>query len=259
MKALSGGERNRLLLARLFTRPANVLVLDEPTNDLDIETLELLEAQLVDWPGTLLLVSHDRAFLDNVVTSTLVFEGNGARPGIASAATKTGCASARTPRRPARVALAGAGAHRAAARRQAATGRIPPTPRRRRDGLGCSGGLVAEETLLQRAPRARRPPRPHRRRPRIRADSSKRQSPIPASTETRPKPSRPPSRDSKPSRPPYWRHWPAGTPSTPAIPHDHVARLRRSLSAGPNGAGKSTAVPQILRGALGRPGIRQRR
>jgi len=77
VRALSGGERNRLLLARLFTRPANVLVLDEPTNDLDLETLELLEAQLVEWPGTLLLVSHDRAFLDNVVTSTLVFEGNG--------------------------------------------------------------------------------------------------------------------------------------------------------------------------------------
>ena len=77
MKALSGGERNRLLLARLFTRPANVLVLDEPTNDLDLETLELLEAQLVEWPGTLLLVSHDRRFLDNVVTSTLVFEGDG--------------------------------------------------------------------------------------------------------------------------------------------------------------------------------------
>ena len=77
VKALSGGERNRLLLARLFTRPANVLVLDEPTNDLDLETLELLEEQLVEWPGTLLLVSHDRAFLDNVVTSTLVFEGSG--------------------------------------------------------------------------------------------------------------------------------------------------------------------------------------
>ena len=77
VKALSGGERNRLLLARLFTRPANVLVLDEPTNDLDLETLELLEAQLVEWPGTLLVVSHDRAFLDNVVTSTLAFEGGG--------------------------------------------------------------------------------------------------------------------------------------------------------------------------------------
>jgi ATP-binding cassette subfamily F protein uup len=77
VRALSGGERNRLLLARLFTRPANVLVLDEPTNDLDLETLELLEAQLVEFPGTLLLVSHDRAFLDNVVTSTLVFEGGG--------------------------------------------------------------------------------------------------------------------------------------------------------------------------------------
>src|SRR5882672_6681268 len=77
VKALSGGERNRLLLARLFTRPANVLVLDEPTNDLDLETLELLEEELVEWPGTLLLVSHDRAFLDNVVTSTFVFEADG--------------------------------------------------------------------------------------------------------------------------------------------------------------------------------------
>ena len=77
VKALSGGERNRLLLARLFTRPANLLVLDEPTNDLDVETLELLEALLIDWPGTLLLVSHDRAFIDHVVTSTLVFEGGG--------------------------------------------------------------------------------------------------------------------------------------------------------------------------------------
>ena len=77
VKALSGGERNRLLLARLFTRPANVLVLDEPTNDLDLESLELLEAQLAEFPGTLLLVSHDREFLDNAVTSTLVFEGHG--------------------------------------------------------------------------------------------------------------------------------------------------------------------------------------
>jgi len=77
VKALSGGERNRLLLARLFARPANVLVMDEPTNDLDIESLELLEDTLQTYPGTLLLVSHDRAFLDNVVTQTLVAEGNG--------------------------------------------------------------------------------------------------------------------------------------------------------------------------------------
>ncbi len=77
VKALSGGERNRLLLAKLFTRPSNVLILDEPTNDLDVETLELLEELLVDYPGTLLLISHDRAFLDAVVTSTWVFEGDG--------------------------------------------------------------------------------------------------------------------------------------------------------------------------------------
>jgi ATP-binding cassette subfamily F protein uup len=77
VRALSGGERNRLLLARLFARPANLLVMDEPTNDLDIETLELLEDLLMQFRGTLLLVSHDRAFLDNLVTGTLVFEGDG--------------------------------------------------------------------------------------------------------------------------------------------------------------------------------------
>ncbi|HEX6590908.1 MAG TPA: ATP-binding cassette domain-containing protein [Moraxellaceae bacterium] len=77
VKALSGGERNRLLLAKLFTRPANLLVMDEPTNDLDVETLELLEELLVNYNGTLLLISHDRAFLDNVVTSTWAFEGQG--------------------------------------------------------------------------------------------------------------------------------------------------------------------------------------
>ena len=77
VRNLSGGERNRLLLARLFTRPANVLVLDEPTNDLDTETLELLEARLMEFAGTVLVVSHDRAFLDNLCTSTLVFEGHG--------------------------------------------------------------------------------------------------------------------------------------------------------------------------------------
>jgi ATP-binding cassette subfamily F protein uup len=79
VRFLSGGERNRLLLARLLTKPANVLVLDEPTNDLDLETLELLESQLVEYDGTLLVVSHDRAFLNNVVTSTIVFEPGGVR------------------------------------------------------------------------------------------------------------------------------------------------------------------------------------
>jgi ATP-binding cassette subfamily F protein uup len=77
VQALSGGERNRLLLAKIFAQSANMLVLDEPTNDLDVETLELLEDLLADYQGTLLLVSHDRTFLDNVVTSTLVFEGEG--------------------------------------------------------------------------------------------------------------------------------------------------------------------------------------
>jgi len=75
--SLSGGERNRILLAKLFAQPANVLVLDEPTNDLDTETLELLEARLVAYNGTVLVVSHDRTFLDNLCTSTLVFEGRG--------------------------------------------------------------------------------------------------------------------------------------------------------------------------------------
>ncbi len=77
LRALSGGERNRVLLAKLFSKPANLLVLDEPTNDLDVETLELLEEILAGYQGTVLLVSHDREFLDNVVTSTIAFEGNG--------------------------------------------------------------------------------------------------------------------------------------------------------------------------------------
>ena len=77
VKFLSGGERNRILLAKLFARPANVIVLDEPTNDLDSETLELLEEKLMEFKGTILMVSHDREFLNNVVTSTIVFEAEG--------------------------------------------------------------------------------------------------------------------------------------------------------------------------------------
>jgi ATP-binding cassette subfamily F protein uup len=115
--ALSGGERNRLLLARLFTRSFNVLVLDEPTNDLDIETLDLLEELLMEFRGTLLVVSHDRAFLDNVVTSTLVFEGGGRVGeyvgGYADwvrqrAASVAAAAPAAPVKRPARVAAAAA-------------------------------------------------------------------------------------------------------------------------------------------------------
>ena len=82
VRTLSGGERNRLLLARLFARPANVLVLDEPTNDLDIDTLELLEDLLQNYAGTVFLVSHDRRFLDNVVTSTIAYEGTPDNPGF---------------------------------------------------------------------------------------------------------------------------------------------------------------------------------
>jgi ATP-binding cassette subfamily F protein uup len=82
VRTLSGGERNRLLLARLFARPANVLVLDEPTNDLDIDTLELLEDLLQNYEGTVFLVSHDRRFLDNVVTSTIAYEGTAGNPGF---------------------------------------------------------------------------------------------------------------------------------------------------------------------------------
>jgi ATP-binding cassette subfamily F protein uup len=77
VKSLSGGERNRLLLARLFTQPANLLVLDEPTNDLDADTLDLLEELLIDYTGTVLVVSHDRALLNNLVTSVLAYEGDG--------------------------------------------------------------------------------------------------------------------------------------------------------------------------------------
>jgi len=126
VRSLSGGEHNRLLLARLFAQPANVLVLDEPTNDLDIETLELLEALLQDYAGTIFLVSHDREFLDNVITQAIVFEGGGwlqefaggysdwaayrdARDAAQVAAARE-TASARAPRTPVRATSAAAGA-----------------------------------------------------------------------------------------------------------------------------------------------------
>ncbi len=119
VRTLSGGERNRLLLARLFALPANVLVLDEPTNDLDIDTLELLEELLQDYDGTVFLVSHDRRFLDNVVTSTIAWEGDPASAAgrgcgaNTRAATRTGSCSANArvaarqpPHRPRAVAAA---------------------------------------------------------------------------------------------------------------------------------------------------------
>ena len=133
VKALSGGERNRLLLARLFTRPANLLVLDEPTNDLDLETLELLEAQLVEWPGTLLLVSHDRAFLDNVVTSTLVFEGDGRGRGIRRRLRGLAAAapSARRSPRPAAESPSAAGRQGPASVRRTPSQQVAPRRRSR--------------------------------------------------------------------------------------------------------------------------------
>ena len=127
VKSLSGGERNRLLLARLFARPANVMVLDEPTNDLDIETLEMLEELLQDYDGTVFLVSHDRRFVDNVVTSTLVAEGEGVWQEYEGGITDWQVQAARTQ------------ASRLAAAREAATplapppiAATPPTPARKK-------------------------------------------------------------------------------------------------------------------------------
>ena len=122
MRTLSGGERNRLLLARLFALPANVLVLDEPTNDLDIDTLELLEELLQDYAGTVFLVSHDRRFLDNVVTSTIAWEGDDRRRAVARVRGRLrGLADAARAR--ARRAAAGRAAGRAAGAAAAAAPR----------------------------------------------------------------------------------------------------------------------------------------
>jgi ABC transport system ATP-binding/permease protein len=128
VRTLSGGERNRLLLARLFARPANVLVLDEPTNDLDIDTLELLESLLADYDGTVFLVSHDRRFLDNVVTSTLVFEGDGRwreyEGGVQDWLTQAARAPGATPGSPWGVATSAKTTAKQTA--QAQTGPTPP-------------------------------------------------------------------------------------------------------------------------------------
>ena len=144
---LSGGERNRLLLARLFAKPSNLLVMDEPTNDLDAETLDLLEELIGDYAGTLLLVSHDRAFLDNVVTSTLVFEGDGrideyvggytdwVRQRRAAPPAKAATAAAA---RPLPTAQASAAAARGAWGRANAHTRSSASSTRCRDGFNCS-------------------------------------------------------------------------------------------------------------------------
>ncbi|MDN5849998.1 MAG: ATP-binding cassette domain-containing protein [Nitrococcus sp.] len=125
VRALSGGERNRIILAKLFTRPANLLVLDEPTNDLDIEMLEVLEQRLVEYPGTLLLVSHDRTFVDHVVTSTLAFETGGRLREYVGGYSDWLChgqtlaqADAPEPQRPSRAAASPAAAERSGNKRK---------------------------------------------------------------------------------------------------------------------------------------------
>jgi ATP-binding cassette subfamily F protein uup len=153
VRALSGGERNRLLLARLFTRAFNLLVLDEPTNDLDLETLDLLEALLVEYAGTLLVVSHDREFLDHVVTSTLVLEGGGRvgeyaggysdwlrqRGGAGSNGTPSGGSGANG------IGANGAGAGGAGAPRPAAKPAAPAPRRERKRGLSFRDARELEE------------------------------------------------------------------------------------------------------------------
>jgi ATP-binding cassette subfamily F protein uup len=142
VRMLSGGERNRLLLARLFARTANVVVLDEPTNDLDIDSLELLESTLQDYPGTVLLVSHDRAFLDNVVTQTLAAEGDGTWKEYVG-----GYSDWQAQRAAAR---GGSPASQAEGRRPAARGAAPPEP----DASGgAEPGSAADGSTAGRRPR----------------------------------------------------------------------------------------------------------
>jgi ATP-binding cassette subfamily F protein uup len=134
VRSLSGGERNRLLLARLFARPANVLVLDEPTNDLDIDTLELLEELLQDYEGTVFLVSHDRTFLDNVVTSTIAFEGDAAGANT-KAASRTGSRSRN--------------ARASSARRSRSQSAAPVLARQGPPGAGARAGCAETKAGLQ--------------------------------------------------------------------------------------------------------------
>jgi ATP-binding cassette subfamily F protein uup len=156
VSTLSGGERNRLLLARLFALPANVLVLDEPTNDLDIETLDLLEELLQGYAGTVFLVSHDRRFLDNVVTSTIAWEGDpayGGRPGFWREY-EGGYEDWRTQRDRARVAVASAAPAAPAAAKAAPAPAVPRSKlsykeRRELDALpGRIEALEAEQKAL---------------------------------------------------------------------------------------------------------------
>src|SRR5690606_16089994 len=149
VKSLSGGERNRLLLARLFARPTNLLVLDEPTNDLDIETLELLEELLADYPGTLLIVSHDRAFLDNVVTQSIVSLGEGRWREYAGGWADVEAARGREA----------ADAAQAAAQAAASAARATGTAR----GAGAPDGSEDGPAGAGAAPRTARPAQPHPR------------------------------------------------------------------------------------------------
>ena len=168
---LSGGERNRLLLARLLTKPSNVLVMDEPTNDLDIETLELLEDLLVEYPGTLLLVSHDREFLNNVVTSTLVLEGEGRVKEYAGGyddwlrqrPARTGSRKDRAQQRASQAGRAAEGAPAATDVRGAAgIGSLAGTDRRTRSPVGRTASGDGRPGVLSPGPgrdyRRQRPP-----------------------------------------------------------------------------------------------------
>ena len=180
VRVLSGGERSRLLLARLFARPSNVLVLDEPTNDLDLETLELIEDLLVEYSGTVLLVSHDREFLNEVATSTLVFEGRRRGARISGRLRRLG------------EAAQGGGRGRADPRRTGETRRGQSAQAVQPGAQGIAGD-----------------PGPHHRAGVRTGRTARRGWPIPTSTKAR-------RRTSRPRRPAWRRFRPSWTASTPA-------------------------------------------